>query len=110
MKKLVITGLMILSLGVFANEDVVIDKQVTGVNKEQLESYPKESNVQLEKKIIKIEDTNINADKFKDQKQVIQLNESNDSLNKSLTETESKTPIWKYIIGIVALVGLGIAL
>lgn len=110
MKKLVITGLMILSLGVFANEDVVIDKQVTGVNKEQLESYPKESNVQLEKKVIKIEDTNINADKFKDQKQIIQLNESNDFLNKSLTETESKTPIWKYIIGVVALVTLGIAL
>ncbi|MGL4357896.1 hypothetical protein [Cetobacterium sp.] len=110
MKKLVITGLMILSLGVFANEDVVIDKQVTGVNKEQLESYPKESNVQLDKKVIKIEDTNINADKFKDQKQVIQLNESNDSLNKSLTETETKTPIWKYIIGVVALVTLGIAL
>ncbi|MGL5745643.1 MAG: hypothetical protein ACRCXX_10955 [Cetobacterium sp.] len=110
MKKLVITGLMILSLGVFANEDVVIDKQVTGVNKEQLESYPKESNVQLDKKVIKIEDTNINADKFKDQKQVIQLNESNDSLNKSLTETETKTPIWKYIVGVVALVTLGIAL
>ena len=110
MKKLVITGLMILSLGVFANEDVIIDKQVTGVNKEQLENYPKESNVQLEKKVIKIEDTNINADKFKDQKQVIQLNESNDSLNKSLTETETKTPIWKYIIGVVALVTLGIAL
>ncbi|MGL4642347.1 MAG: hypothetical protein ACRCVB_04615 [Cetobacterium sp.] len=110
MKKLVITGLMILSLGVFANEDVIIDKQVTGVNKEQLENYPKESNVQLEKKVIKIEDTNINADKFKDQKQVIQLNENNDSLNKSLTETETKTPIWKYIIGVVALVTLGIAL
>ena len=51
MKKLIVTSLMILSLGIFANEDVVIDKQVTGVNKEQLENYPKESNVQLEKKL-----------------------------------------------------------
>ncbi|MGL5053810.1 MAG: hypothetical protein ACRC5W_09525 [Cetobacterium sp.] len=110
MKKLVITGLMILSLGIFANENVIIDKQVTGVNKEQLESYPKENNLKLEKKVIKIEDTNISADKFKDQKQVIQLDESNDSMNKSLTETEKKTPIWKYIIGVVALVTLGIAL
>ena len=110
MKKLVIMGLMILSVGVFANEDVVIDKQVTGINKEQLESYPKESNVQLEKKVIKIDDKNITADKYKDQKQVIQINETNDSLNKSLTETDSGTPIWKYIIGVVALVTLGIAL
>ena len=110
MKKLVIMSLMILSVGVFANEDVVIDKQVTGVNKEQLESYPKESNVQLEKKVIKIDDKNITADKYKDQKQVIQINETNDSLNKSLTETDSGTPIWKYIIGVVALVTLGIAL
>ncbi|MGL5053093.1 MAG: hypothetical protein ACRC5W_05820 [Cetobacterium sp.] len=110
MKKLVITGLMVLSLGIFANENVIIDKQVTGVNKEQLESYPKENNLKLEKKVIKIEDTNISADKFKDQKQVIQLDESNDSMNKSLTETEKKTPIWKYIIGVVALVTLGIAL
>ncbi|MGL5982760.1 MAG: hypothetical protein ACRCZR_05475, partial [Cetobacterium sp.] len=86
------------------------DKQVTGVNKEQLETYSKDNNIGLDKKVIKIEDTNINADKFKNQKQVIQLSESNDSLNKSLTETESKTPIWKYIIGVVALVGLGIAL
>lgn len=110
MKKLVIMSLMVLSLGIFANEDVVIDKQVIGVNKEQLESYPKESNVQLEKKIIKLEDKNITADKFKDQKQVIQINESNDSMNKSLIENESGTPIWKYIIGVVALVTLGIAL
>ncbi|WP_448821518.1 hypothetical protein [Cetobacterium sp.] len=110
MKKLVVTSLMILSLGIFANEDVVIDKQVTGVNKEQLENYPKESNVQLEKKVIKIDDKNITADKFKDQKQVIQINETNDSMNKSLTETDSGTPIWKYIIGVVALVTLGIAL
>ena len=110
MKKLVVMSLMILSVGVFANEDVVIDKQVTGVNKEQLESYPKESNVQLEKKVIKIDDKNITADKYKDQKQVIQINETNDSLNKSLTETDSGTPIWKYIIGVVALVTLGIAL
>lgn len=110
MKKLVIVGLMVLSLGVFANEDVVIDKEVTGVNKEQLESYPKESNVQLEKKVIKINDKNITADKFKDQKQVIQINETNDSMNKSLTETDKGTPIWKYIIGVVALVTLGIAL
>lgn len=110
MKKLVVTSLMILSLGIFANEDVVIDKQVTGVNKEQLENYPKESNVQLEKKVIKIDDKNITADKFKDQKQVIQINETNDSMNKSLTETDSGTSIWKYIIGVVALVTLGIAL
>lgn len=110
MKKLVVTSLMILSFGIFANEDVVIDKQVTGVNKEQLENYPKESNVQLEKKVIKIDDKNITADKFKDQKQVIQINETNDSMNKSLTETDSGTPIWKYIIGVVALVTLGIAL
>ncbi|MGL4947699.1 MAG: hypothetical protein ACRDAT_05575 [Cetobacterium sp.] len=110
MKKLIITGMIVLSLGLFANEEVIIDKQVTGVNKEQLETYSKDNNIGLDKKVIKIEDTNINADKFKDQKQVIQLSESNDSLNKSLTETESKTPIWKYIIGVVALVGLGIAL
>ncbi len=110
MKKLVIMSLMILSVGAFANEDVIIDKQVTGVNKEQLESYPKENNVQLEKKAIVIEDQNITADKYKDQKQVIQINETNDSMNKSLTETDSGTPIWKYIIGVVALVTLGIAL
>ena len=110
MKKLIVMSLMILSVGVFANEDVVIDKQVTGVNKEQLESYPKENNVQLEKKVIKIDDKNITADKYKDQKQVIQINETNDALNKSLTETDSGTPIWKYIIGVVALVTLGIAL
>ncbi|WP_297598076.1 hypothetical protein [uncultured Cetobacterium sp.] len=110
MKKLVVIGLMTLSLGVFANEEVIIDKQVTGVNKEQLEVYPKESNVNIEKKVIKLDDKNISADKYKDQKQIIQLNESNESMNKSLTETDSGTPIWKYIIGVVALVTLGIAL
>ncbi|MGL5356756.1 MAG: hypothetical protein ACRC0F_02985 [Cetobacterium sp.] len=110
MKKLVMTGLIILSLGSFANENVIIDKQVTGVNKEQLESYSKENNLQLEKKNIKIEDKNISADKFKDQKQFIQLDETNDSTNKSLLDTETKTPIWRYIIGAVALITLGIAL
>lgn len=110
MKKLILTGLMVMSLGIYANdENVVIDKQVTGVNQEQLEVIKSNTDVKLNTNAIKLEDKNISADNYKDQKQIIQLQDDNDDLNKSLTEDE-KTPIWKYIIGVVALVTLGVAL
>lgn len=109
MKKMMLVGMLVLSLGVVANDEVIIDKQVTGVNKEQLEGLKTSNEVNLDKKVIKIQDETISADKYKDQKQVIQLVEEEELETTSLTEN-SGTPIWKYIIGVVALVTLGIAL
>ncbi len=109
MKKIILIGLTALSLATFASDDVIIDKQVTGVNKEQLEVYESNSNINLDKKVIKMEDKNVSADKYKNQKQIIQVSNSDDGLDSSLVE-EKSTPIWKYVIGVVALVTLGIAL
>nr|WP_307775776.1 hypothetical protein [uncultured Cetobacterium sp.] len=109
MKKIILIGLTALSLATFASDDVIIDKQVTGVNKEQLEVYESNSNINLDKKVIKMEDKNVSADKYKNQKQIIQVSNSDDGLDSNLVE-EKSTPIWKYVIGVVALVTLGIAL
>ncbi|WP_297406102.1 hypothetical protein [uncultured Cetobacterium sp.] len=111
MKKLMLAGFMVVSMGLFANsENVIIDKEVTGVNQEQL-IIPKSTStdVKLSTDAIKLEDKNISADNYKDQKQIIQLSDKDNDLNKSLIEDKG-TPIWKYVIGIVALVTLGVAL
>lgn len=108
MRKGIVIFLMTMSAVSFATQDVVIDKEVTGVNKEQLEAYPKD-NVKLDKKTVKLKDENITENRYKNQKQVLSVKEKDETINKSLTETEG-TPIWKYILGAVALITLGVAL
>lgn len=110
MKKILMVLLMISSISILAAEqDVVIDKEVTGVNKEQLEIYPKDNNVTIESKTEKLNDKNITKDRYKNQKKVISLKEKNTDMDKSLTETEGSN-LWKYLLGAAALITLGVAL
>lgn len=110
MKKLIITGMTVVSLGVFASENVIIDKEVTGVNKEQLENYKGDNNILINKNVESVNDDNIKSNNYQRQKQIIRLENVDDSVNESLMNKKDNSSIWKYIIGAIALVTLGIAL
>lgn len=110
MKKLIIIGMTVVSLGVFASENVIIDKEVTGVNKEQLENYKGDNNILINKNVESVNDDNIKSNNYQRQKQIIRLENVDDSVNESLMNKKDNSSIWKYIIGAIALVTLGIAL
>ncbi|MGL4307421.1 MAG: hypothetical protein ACRC1R_06085 [Cetobacterium sp.] len=112
MKK--ITGILFLtmvlgSVAMANSEQFVIDKEVTGVNKEVLENTThNNAKVNIDNKQVIIKNSDITNDNLKNQKQVITVKEDTSDLNESLKD--KGTPIWKYIIGAVALVVLGVAL
>ncbi|SJZ35724.1 hypothetical protein SAMN02745174_00214 [Cetobacterium ceti] len=112
MKK-VVTGVFLLltvagtALG--SSEEFVIDKEVTGVNKEVLENTNhNNAKLKVDNKDIIIRSSEISNENLKNQKQVITVQENKDDLQGSLKDTG--TPIWKYILGAVALVVLGVSL
>lgn len=110
MKKILVVLFTSLSIGILAVEqNVVIDKEITGINKEQLEVYPKDNSVVLESKTEKLTDRNITKDKYKNQKKIISLKDTNSDMNKSLTETDDSN-LWKYLLGAAALITIGVAL
>ncbi|MBC2856630.1 MAG: hypothetical protein RR191_00315 [Cetobacterium sp.] len=110
MKKIVLGVFLVASLVSVANEEFIIDKEVTGVNKERLEqgNY-KESNIILQKSDVVAKPNQISNQNLKNQKQVIKVAQDKDELQGSL-QHEEKKPIWKYIIGVVAVIALGVAL
>lgn len=112
MRSLIATGLIILSMGVYSN-DIILDKEVTGVNQEKLEVYEADTDIGLENNsIIQIEDTGITGDTQKDSKQVLEV-VSTASTDNGLSDdliVEEKKPVWKYVLGVLAVVALGIAL
>lgn len=110
MKKIIAGIFVVLSLTVVAEEEFVIGKEVTGVNKETLEAGQyKNANVNLQKKEVVVKASEISSENLKNQKQVIKISQEQDELKQSLQNTE-KSSLWKYILGAVALVVLGVAI
>lgn len=68
----------------FASENVIIDKEVTGVNKEQLENYKGDNNILINKNVESVNDDNIKSNNYQRQKQIIRLENVDDSVNESL--------------------------
>lgn len=113
MKKLV-TGLFLLSTLVICAEDsmTALDKEVTGVNKEQLEKKD------LETRDMLLKDENfgsgsveISSENMKEQQQKIKVVQNEKSaLEDELSQGVEKKSFLKYIIGAVGVVALIIAL
>lgn len=109
MKKIILLGVIALSTAVFSNEKIIMDKEVIGVNKEQLETFSKERNIEIKEEVIILNDKNISTDKIRAEKHNLELEESNDSISKSMVKEESSS-VWKYILGAITLVAIGVAL
>lgn len=113
MKKLVASLFLLSTMVVCAEESVTaIDKQVTGVNKEQLERK------EIETKEMLLKNQNINtgsvelsSENLKEQQQKIKVVQSEKSaLEDELSQGVEEKSFLKYIIGAVGVIALIIAL
>ena len=113
MKKLIASLFLLSAMVVCAEESVTaIDKQVTGVNKEQLERK------EIETKEMLLKNQNINtgsvelsSENLKEQQQKIKVVQSEKSaLEDELSQGVEEKSFLKYIIGAIGVVALIIAL
>ena len=113
MKKLIASLFLLSTMVVCAKESVTaIDKQVTGVNKEQLERK------EIETKEMLLKNQNINtgslelsSENLKEQQQKIKVVQSEKSaLEDELSQGVEEKSFLKYIIGAVGVIALIIAL
>lgn len=113
MKKLIASLFLLSTMVVCAAESVTaIDKQVTGVNKEQLERK------EIETKEMLLKNQNINtgsvelsSENLKEQQQKIKVVQSEKSaLEDELSQGVEEKSFLKYIIGAVGVIALIIAL
>lgn len=112
MKKLMTVLLMAGSMMTFANtsQSVVIDKEVTGINKESLENRTIKVQNQGIKDTVKVTDADISTEQVKNQKQKINV-QNNKELEDELSEgVEKKSSLWKWIVGALTVVGAVIIL
>ncbi len=112
MKKLVL-GLMILSsLSAFSAENVVIDKEVTGINKETIETREvADKKINLDQKEVNASEMRTSSKKIKDNKESLEVKNSDDEIKKELAEDVSKdSSIWKYVLGVLGVVAIAVAL
>lgn len=113
MKKLIASLFLLSTMVVYAEESITaIDKQVTGVNKEQLERK------EIETKEMLLKNQNINtgsvelsSENLKEQQQKIKVVQSEKSaLEDELSQGVEEKSFLKYIIGAVGVIALIIAL
>lgn len=113
MKKLIASLFLLSTMVVYAEESITaIDKQVTGVNKEQLERK------EIETKEMLLKNQNINtgsvelsSENLKEQQQKIKVVQSEKSaLEDELSQGVEEKSFLKYIIGTVGVIALIIAL
>ncbi len=112
MKKLVL-GLMILSsLTMFAAENVVIDKEVTGVNKETIETREvANKKINLEQKEVSASEMKTSNKKIKEGQENLEVKNSDDEIKKELASDVSKeSSIWKYVLGVLGVIAIAVAL
>lgn len=112
MKKLVL-GLMILSsLTMFAGENVVIDKEVTGVNKETIETREvANKKINLEQKEVNASEMKTSSKKIKEGQENLEVKNSDDEIKKELASDVSKeSSLWKYVLGVLGVIAVAVAL
>ena len=112
MKKLVL-GLMILgSLSTFSADNVVIDKEVTGVNKETIETREVvNKKINLDQKEVNASEMRTSSKKIKEGQESLEVKNSDDEIKKELASDVSKdSSIWKYVLGILGVVAIAVAL
>lgn len=110
MKKMLVIMMLSSSLGIFAAENVVLDKQVTGVNKETIEKREiKNSGIKLEKENIEGKRAKISNKNIKNSKEGVLGKDK--ELEKELSqEVKKDSSFMKIILGIVGIVVIGTAL
>lgn len=117
MKKTVLLLMLAMSLGIYSAEtktpenNVTIGKEVTGVNKDTLEVRDiKEETLDLEQEKVDATRLNVSNKKLKEEKEANLLRED-EKLKKELSgEVEKESSPWKIILGILAVVGIAVAL
>ena len=112
MKKLVLSLMILGSLSIFGAENVVIDKQVTGINKETIETREVAGKkIELEQKEVDANDMRTSSVKIKEGQESLEVKNSNDELKKELAgNVEKEGSIWKYILGVLGVAAIAIAL
>lgn len=112
MKKLVLSLMILGSLSIFGAENVVIDKQVTGINKETIETREVAGKkIELEQKEVDASDMRTSSVKIKEGQESLEVKNSNDELKKELAgDVEKGGSVWKYILGVLGVAAIAIAL
>ena len=112
MKKTAVFFMILGSLSVYAAENVVIDKEVTGINKETIETREVAGKkINLEQEEIDASEIRTSSKKIKDSQENLEVKNSDDELRKELAgDVEKDSSIWKYILGILGVVAVAIAL
>ena len=112
MKKLVL-GLMILSsLSVFSADNVVIDKEVTGINKETIETREvADKKIVLEQKEVTASEMRTSSKKIKEGQENLEVKNSDEEIKKELAQDVSKdSSLWKYVLGVLGVIAIAVAL
>lgn len=112
MKKLVLCLMILSSLSVFSAENVVIDKEVTGINKETIETRGvAEEKINLDQKEVDATEMRTSSKKIKEGQENLEVKNSDDEIKKELASDVSKdSSIWKYILGVVGVIAIAVAL
>lgn len=110
MRKFIGIWFLIISLQIFANnQGAVIDREITGINKEQLENGYKTRDVKLENKQMDMPRASIPMDNYKLQREQLRLEKHKDEILKyeAITKSERKNPVWKYVLGTLLILTVG---
>ncbi|WP_300394007.1 hypothetical protein [Fusobacterium sp.] len=112
MKKLVLGLMLLSSLTMFAGENVVIDKEVTGVNKETIETREvANKKINLEQKEVNASEMKTSSNKIKEGQESLEVKNSDDEIKKELASDVSKeSSIWKYVLGVIGVIAVAVAL
>lgn len=112
MKKLVLSLMILGSLSIYGADNVVIDKEITGVNKETIETREVAGKkIDLEQKEIDASEMRTSSRKIKDNQESLEVQNSDDEIKKELAGDVSKDrSIWKYILGVLGVAAIAVAL
>jgi hypothetical protein len=106
MMKKVFTGFLLVgSLAMANTQAVTIDKQVTGVNKESLETRTIKAQNQVIKDSVKISNADISTEQLRNQQQKVNVQNNKDLEDELSKGVEKKSSLWKWIVGAATVVG-----
>lgn len=112
MKKIFISLMILGSISIYAAENVVIDKQVTGINKETIETRDvADKKIELEQKEVDAAEMKTSSKKIKDGQESLEVKDSDNEIKKELAgDVEKEKSIWKYVLGVLGIVAIAVAL
>lgn len=112
MKKLVLALIILGSVSTYAKDNLVIDKQVTGINKEIIEERKLgDTKIELKEAEVSGKDLKVSNRKIKNNEESLEIKNSDDNLKKELaTDVKKESSLWKYIVGALGIVAIAVAL